>query len=230
MLAAAHHNELDGGPRIIGPASERFCALTRASLPVSDMIRFVVGPDGEAVPDVKRKLPGRGLWITATRQSLDEAIKRNVFARGFKRDIRVAADLAATTERLIERAALDALAIAGKAGLVVSGFSKVEAAIGREAIAAVIQAADAAADGKRKIYGVLRCQSGAQPNKIAIVDAFTSAQLDLALGRLNVVHAALIAGPASETFLSRAARIVRFRNGITGDAADRKAPNENDRG
>ena len=100
------------------------------------MIRFVVGPDGEAVPDVKRKLPGRGIWVTATRAAIEDAVKRNVFARGFKRDVRVARDLAEQTERLLERAALDALAIAGKAGTVVSGFSKVEAAVGRDDILA----------------------------------------------------------------------------------------------
>ena len=90
--------------------------------PVDELIRFVVGPDGEVVPDVKRKLPGRGLWITANRAAIEQAVKRNVFARGFKRDVRVAADLAEQTERLLERAALDALAIAGKAGLVVGRF------------------------------------------------------------------------------------------------------------
>ena len=104
----------------------------------------MVGPAGEAVPDVKRKLPGRGIWVTATRAAIEDATKRNVFARGFKRDVRVAQDLAAQTERLLERAALDALAIAGKAGTVVGGFAKVEAALGRDDILALIHAADAA--------------------------------------------------------------------------------------
>ena len=84
--------------------------------PVSDLIRFVVGPDGEAVPDVKSKLPGRGIWVTATRDALEEAIKRKAFARGFKRDVRLPSDLVSRTERLLEQAVLDALAIAGKAG------------------------------------------------------------------------------------------------------------------
>ena len=97
--------------------------------PVADLIRFVVGPDGEAVPDLKRKLPGRGVWVTATQDALGEAIKRKVFARGFKRDVRLPADLVGRTEQLLERAALDALAIAGKAGLVAAGFAKVEAAL-----------------------------------------------------------------------------------------------------
>ena len=224
MLAGAQDNELDLGPRSSGPGVERFCALTRTLKPVSQLIRFVVAPDGAAVPDLKRKLPGRGIWITATRSALEDAIKRNVFARGFKTDVRLAADLAATTERLLERSALDALAIAGKAGLAVCGFSKVAAAIGREPIACAIQAADAAADGKRKITAVLRRHSDARAREIVIIGAFSSAQLDLALGRLNVIHAALLAGPASGTFLARAQRLERFRNGFSEDAAPRTAP------
>ncbi len=122
MLATAHDSELDLGATRVAAGMERHCALSRILKPVDEMIRFVVGPDGDAVPDVKRKLPGRGIWITATRAALDDAIKRNVFARGFKRNVRVAADLTAATERLLERSALDALAIAGKAGQVVGGF------------------------------------------------------------------------------------------------------------
>jgi hypothetical protein len=153
-----------------------------------------------------------------------------VFTRGFKRQVRAAADLAVMTERLIERAALDALAIAGKAGLIVTGFGRVAAVIERETVIGIIHAADAADDGKRKITAVLRRQSDARPGKIAIIDAFTSAQLDLALGRFNVVHAALLGGPASETFLARGVRIERFRNGISGNPASTTAPNESERG
>ena len=101
--------------------------------PVDELIRFVVGPDG-VVPDLKRKLPGRGVWVTAdARDARRTPSTRNVFARGFKREVRVAPDLAEQTERLLVRAALDALAIAGKAGLVAAGFAKAEAAIARDA-------------------------------------------------------------------------------------------------
>jgi len=124
MLAIAQDNELDRGATSVAPGTERTCALTRELKPVSEMIRFVVGPAGDAVPDVKRKLPGRGIWVTATRDAIEDARKRNVFARGFKRDVSVAADLAAQTEQLIERAALDALAMAGKAGVVATGFPR----------------------------------------------------------------------------------------------------------
>jgi predicted RNA-binding protein YlxR (DUF448 family) len=205
-------SELDTGPRMREP--ERLCAATRRVRPVADLIRFVVGPNGEAVPDLKRKLPGRGIWVTATQDALSEAIKRKVFARGFKRDVRTPADLVARTERLLERAALDALAIVGKASLVAAGFTRVETALLHEDVAAVLHAAEAAPDGIRKLDAVLRRRPSAGP--IAVIGSLTVAQLDLALGRANVIHAALLAGPPTDTFLARFRRLEHFR---TGDRA-----------
>src|SRR6202035_740846 len=127
MIAPSPDIDLDAGPR--AQERERMCVATREVRPVSDLIRFVIGPDGEAVPDLKRKLPGRGVWVTATRDVLGEAITRKVFARGCKRDVRLPPDLLDQTGRLIEQSALDALAIAAKAGSVVSGFAKVENAL-----------------------------------------------------------------------------------------------------
>ncbi|HTH35666.1 MAG TPA: RNA-binding protein [Xanthobacteraceae bacterium] len=213
------NSELDSGPH--AQARERLCVATGVVRPVADMIRFVVGPDGRAVPDVKEKLPGRGVWVTATHDALYDAIKRKVFARGFKRDVRLPADLVSQTERLMERAALDALAMAGKAGLVAAGFTKAEIALQREDIVALLHAAEASPDGVRKLEGARRQR---QPDgAIVVVRALTSAQLDLALGRPNVVHAALLAGPPSNTFLARLRRLERFR---TGDqAVTTAAPN-----
>jgi hypothetical protein len=139
---------------------------------------------------------------------------RKTFARGFKREVRVASDLVETTERLIERAALDALAMCHKAGRVAIGFANVETALARAPIVAVLNAAEAAADGVRKLTAAVRRRA-----EIAVFDAFTSAQLDLALGRSNVVHAALLAGPESATFLARSARLERFRTGSLSEGA-----------
>ncbi len=201
---------LDAGPRRSAPGSERFCVVAGTVKPVDEMIRYVVAPDGSVVPDLKRRLPGRGLWITATRQALADGIKRRVFARGFKRDVRVSADLAELTERLIERTAIEALAIAYKAGKVAIGFAKAEAALLHARPTALINASDAAADGSRKLLAALRQREDAAG--IALIEAFTSAQLDLAFGRSNVVHAALLAGPEGETFLARMSRFERFRS------------------
>jgi predicted RNA-binding protein YlxR (DUF448 family) len=230
MLATAHDSELDHGATKVAPGMERHCALSRTLKPVDEMIRFVVGPGDETVPDIKRKLPGRGIWITATRAALDDAIKRNVFARAFKRNVRVAADLPATTERLLERSALDALAIAGKAGQVVGGFAKVEAAIGRDGVLALIHAAGAAADGKRKLDAALQRKTPEKSRDIAIVEMFSGAQLDLALNRPNVVHAALLAGPVSDTFLARVRRLERFRTGNSPELVSAHAPTDGARG
>ena len=87
MLATLDDNPLDGGPRK-GVATERFCVVAREVRPVGELIRFVVGPDGAVVPDIRRNLPGRGLWVTATHQAVDQAFRRKLFAKGFKRDVR----------------------------------------------------------------------------------------------------------------------------------------------
>jgi uncharacterized protein len=212
--------ELDSGP--FARERERLCAATRTVRPISDLIRFVIGPNGEAVADVKNKLPGRGIWVTATRDAVGEAIKRKAFARGFRREVRLASDLVTRTERLLERAVIDALAVAGKAGLVAAGFAKSEAALGRKDVVAILHAAEAASEGIRKLDAAMRRRSG-QP--LAVIGFLTSVQLDLALNRPNVIHAALLAGPASETFLARCRRLDRFRVGDPHNKAAEAAPN-----
>jgi uncharacterized protein len=209
MLARPNHIELDNGPRSRG--LERYCVATRTVRPVENLIRFVVGPDGQTVPDLKRKLPGRGVWVTATQEALTAAIQGRAFARGFKRDVRVSADLVGRTERLLEKAALDALAMANKAGLVAVGFIKVEGALAHDRVVAVLHAADAGPDGVNKLDAARRRSSHA--GSAAIIASLSSSQLDLALGRPNVVHAALLAGPMSDTFLARLRRLERFRTG-----------------
>src|ERR1700751_6453236 len=113
MLALADP-DLDTGPRTGRSATLRMCAVSREQRPVDELIRFVVSPQGEVVPDIKRKLPGRGLWISASRQTVAEAVRRHQFSRGFKRDVRVAPTLASDTENLLARGAVEALSIAGK--------------------------------------------------------------------------------------------------------------------
>ena len=214
---AEHGVELDAGPHAREP--QRLCIVTRTVRPVAELIRFVIGPDGDVVPDVKSKLPGRGVWVAASRQTVEAAVKRHAFARGFKRDARVAADLVPQTETLLLRAALDALAMAGKAGLVAVGFAKVAAAPERDEVVALLHAAEGSPDGIRKLEAVSRRR---MPEKAPRAVEFLKAeQLDLALGRPNVVHAALLAGPASDTCLSRLRRLGRFRTGGAGDRGNK---------
>jgi predicted RNA-binding protein YlxR (DUF448 family) len=214
MLVGADHSEVDGGPR--RTAAERLCIATRTVKPVTDMIRFVVSPAGTVVPDVKARLPGRGVWVTASRAAVAAAVSHKAFGRGFKREVRVAPDLVGTTEQALERAALDALAIAYKAGLVAAGFARVEAALAAEPVVGLIQAADAGPEGARKLGAAARRRFGEEKGGPAVIDVFNSTQLDLALGRSNVVHAALLAGPASAGFLARWGSLQRFRSGNPG--------------
>jgi uncharacterized protein len=215
MLAIADP-ELDHGPRADRSATMRMCAVSREVRPIDELIRFVVAPSGEVVADLKRKLPGRGLWVSASRKMVAEAVRRHQFSRGFKRDVRVVATFAADTEVLLERFVVDALAMAAKAGQVISGFTKVADALERPnsgEVRALIHATGGAADGIRKLDAIVS-QNGRNNGpsaEVRIVNVLTSEQLDLALGRSNVIHAALLAGPASDTFLSRSQMLVRYR-------------------
>ena len=225
MLALADP-DLDHGPRTDKSATLRMCAVSREQKPVDELIRFVVSPQGEVIADLKRKLPGRGLWISASHRAVAEAVRRHQFAKGFKRDVRVAPTLASDTETLLCRSAVEALAIAAKAGQVVSGFAKVEGLLEQGRAQALIHASDGAADGIRKLDAIAGQRTGniGESRGLPIVTALTSAQLDLALGRSNVIHAALLAGPASKTFLSRCQILVRYRlddDDKTGDGGQK---------
>ncbi len=201
---------------------ERSCVVTRAVKSPDDLIRFVVGPDGVLVPDLRRKLPGRGVWASLSAATVAEAIKRRAFERSLKTKVVVPPDLAATIDRLMHKDALQALAMANKAGLVQAGFAKVEAMIGSGQCAGVIEAQDGAEDGRRKIGQALRRaevareEAGLKARKLPVVAIFASEDLELALGRPHVIHAALAPGPAAEGFLSRWRRLVRYRTGDAG--------------
>src|SRR3954452_5434562 len=122
MLALADP-DLDNGPRNEKSATMRMCAVTRLVRPIDELIRFVVAPSGEVIPDLKRKLPGRGMWVSASHRAVAEAVRRNHFNKGFRGDVRVSPTLAADTVSLLVRSAVEALAMAAKAGQVLSGFA-----------------------------------------------------------------------------------------------------------
>jgi len=216
MDRAAARQEL----RKDGP--ERSCVVSRAVKPADELIRFVVGPDGTLTPDLRRKLPGRGVWTSLSARTVTEAIKRKAFERSLKAKVTVPPDLVAMVDALMLRDAVQALAMANKAGLVQSGFSKVEAMAEAGRCKAVIEASDGAEDGRRKIGQSLRRaelareEAGLKPRKIPVVAIFAAADLELALGRPHVIHAALAPGPAVEGFLSRWRRLVRYRTDDAG--------------
>ena len=192
--------------------TERQCAVTREVRPVSSLMRFVLDPDGQVVPDLKRVLPGRGVWVTATAETVAAAEKnrKKVFGRGFKGEALVEPGLPERVDALLERSALQALSLTRKAGELVTGYAKVEAALRRDTVIGLIHASDAAGDGVRKL-AALAAANEELANGCQIVRLFDSTQLDLALGRSNVIHAALLAGHASENFLARVRDMERFR-------------------
>lgn len=212
---------LDGGPLAGRAGSERTCILNRTAGSPDGLLRFVVGPDGAVVPDLKARLPGRGAWVTATRAAVAEAVRRKLFARAFRREVQAPADLADLVERLLDAQMTASLSLANKAGAVIAGFAKVEAAIAGEDVAGLIHASDGGDDGVRKLGQSLRRRFGEEAANVPRVTLFTSLQLDLALGRMNVIHAALLAGGPSNNFLARCTALEVFR---TGDTAGRRPP------
>jgi hypothetical protein len=224
-MLASTDPELDDGPRTGKSATMRMCAVSREVRPIDELIRFVLAPDASIVPDLKRKLPGRGMWISASRAAVAEAVRRHHFSKAFRRDLRISSTLPAETEVLLVRSVIEALAIAAKAGQVVAGFGKVESALREAAVAVLIHASDGAEDGIRKLDALALQKDGirgAEP-KFPIVTALNSAELDLALGRSNVIHAALLAGAASRTFLSRSQMLVRYRMADDDRTAEKTA-------
>lgn len=199
--------------------TERLCVVSRETMPIDRMIRFVLGPDGAVVPDLRRKLPGRGVWVEATRKAVETAVRKKMFGRGFGEEVRTDPGLADLVERLLGEAALGALGLARKAGDVILGFAKVEAAVRSERIAGLVHASEAGDDGVHKLAAALRRRFG-DGDAPPVVRSFSGAQLDLALGRSNVIHAAVLAGRAGTNFIERHRALERWRGGMAVAAAD----------
>jgi uncharacterized protein len=170
------------------------------------LIRFVPGPDAVVVPDLARKLPGRGVWVAADRVSVETAARKNLFARAAKAKLSAPATLADQVESLLRRRLLSGLGLARKAGEITSGFEKVSQAIASGKTAWLVEAADGAADGRRKLWA----QARKQPRVPGLVGAFTAAELGLALGAENVIHTAFLAGRAADRWAQDAHRLSGF--------------------
>jgi predicted RNA-binding protein YlxR (DUF448 family) len=176
------------------------------------LIRFVAAPSGEIVPDLSHKLPGRGVWLKSERAVVAAAISAKVFAKSLKRPVTVAEDLPDMIDSLLERRTTDALSLANKAGAVTPGFDQVASLIEAGTAAALLHGHDAAAGGQDKLDRRFRAMAREKGHSARIVTSLSTEQLSLAIGRSNVVHAALIQGGATERFLSEAERLERYRS------------------
>ncbi|MDQ0465213.1 putative RNA-binding protein YlxR (DUF448 family) [Caulobacter ginsengisoli] len=173
----------------------------------SKLVRFVIGPDLQVVPDLARKLPGRGMWVAADRASIETAAKKGLFARAAKAKVIAAPDLADQVERLLIRRLLDGLGLARRASALISGFAKVSAAIHNGKAAWLVEASDGAEDGRRKLLGI--CRNVDKPPRL--IGVFTAEELGLALGGENVIHTAFLAGRTADRWTSDVERLTGFR-------------------
>jgi uncharacterized protein len=197
--------------------NDRTCIVTRQAGEPDGLLRFVAGPDMSVVPDIKRTLPGRGCWVTAERSFVEQAAKKKLFARALRQDVTVADDLGETVDSLLSRAALGSLGLARKAGQVALGAAKVEASVRSGKALAVLHAHEAADDGVRKVAQARRSVAYAGGPDIPAHKLFAEAELGLALGATNVIHAALLAGEAGKAALKRLVALDRYRGGSRVD-------------
>jgi uncharacterized protein len=187
---------------------ERRCIVTGELRPSALLIRFVARPGGEIFPDIAGKLPGRGLWVAAERDVLTRTTIANAFAKAAKAPVKVAPDLAQRVEILLSEHMLADLGLARRAGLLVLGFDNVFKALDvKVPPRALVEASDGAADGRRK----LAAAAASRQLTVETLDCLTSAELSLALGRENVIHAAVKPGPLAERLIADCARLKGLR-------------------
>jgi predicted RNA-binding protein YlxR (DUF448 family) len=208
VMALAEEVVAHEGPERAGFSRDRRCIVTGEILPEARLLRFVRAPDGDIVPDVEAKLPGRGLWVRAERAAIVQALAKRLFAKAAKAEVRPTADLAERAEaRLVERM-LAHLGLARRAGELILGFDSVEKALrSANPPPTIVEATEAAPDGRRKM------QAAAMATGIVpfVINVLTNAELSLALGRANVVHAALKPGRIAERLIFEAGRLNGFR-------------------
>ncbi len=202
-----------GGRKRARLVTHRQCAVTRQERAVFELLRFVAAPDDTICPDLAGKLPGRGVWLTADKKTVAAAVKSNAFAKSLKRKVTAAPDLPEIVEKLLDKRTTEALSLANKAGLLLTGFDKVTASIERGEVAALLHGNDAAAGGRQKLDTKYKAIQAAAAKTAVIVDCLPIDDLSLATGRPNVVHAALKDGGAAVRFIAEADRLTRYRTG-----------------
>lgn len=188
--------------------SLRRCIVSGESQSPDKLIRFVIGPEDVVVPDLAHKLPGRGCWVTSSREAVKKAIERELFSKAAKRKVTCAPDMDVMIEGLLVRRCCDLLGFARRAGIVTAGFAKVEMLVRAKAgrIAALVEASDSGPADRGKLFGYAR-----KNRDIRVIGNLTQAEIGLAFGRENVVHAALTQSPLANRFISEAERLGGFR-------------------
>jgi len=185
--------------------AERKCLATGEVQPKSGLVRFVLGPDAQVYPDVMGKLPGRGVYVSSTRDALETAVKKKLFSRGFKTQAKVGEDLVVEVERQILRRLVDLISLSRKSGHAIAGYEKVKDWLYKEDAWVLIQALDGSARGKSKL---------STPYKGKFIGCLTADELGMAFGRETVIHAALASGGLSKRVVDEAQRLQGLRDVI----------------
>ena len=205
--------ELTDGKRADGGAI-RTCILARAESPRDGLIRLALSPDGEVLPDVRAKAPGRGAWIGVSRAELDASAGklRGALSRAFKTsELRIPEDLGERIAAQLERALLDRLGLEAKAGHVVTGGERIEKAGRSGRLHLLLHAADAGADGSRKLDQALRVGADREGSgDTGFTLPLSRTILSLALGRENVVHVGLTDARAAARVSDALSRWLHF--------------------
>jgi predicted RNA-binding protein YlxR (DUF448 family) len=189
---------------------ERRCIATGEVQPKQGLIRFVIGPDGQIVPDLSEKLPGRGIWVSADRAALELAVKKNLFARAAKQPVTVPPDLVDLVEAGLARRLTDLIALSRKAGEAVAGFEKVKDWLATRQVKVLLQATDGSERGKSKLW---------TPTGARYFSVLTARELGLAFGRQSVIHGALAAGGLAPRVVEGAAKLQGLRKADGGGSA-----------
>ncbi|EET47207.1 RNA-binding protein [Thalassobium sp. R2A62] len=190
--------------------SERKCVVTGEVQPKAGLIRFVVGPDDMIVPDVLEKLPGRGIWVTSTRDAIETATTKKLFARGAKQQVSVPDGLVAMIDGMLARRVVDMISMSRKTGRAVTGFEKVKSWLANDEVRVLLQASDGSERGKAKLW---------TPEGARYFGCLTAQELGLAFGRQSVIHAALAGGGLSDRVVEEAAKLRGLRENESGKAA-----------
>ena len=206
--------------------NDRTCIVSREAGDADSLIRFVAAPNGTVVPDLKRALPGRGCWVTATREAVDKAAKKKLFARALKQDVAAPADLGESLDALLAKTALGSLGLARKAGALVMGAAQVESAVRAGKAFFVVHAKEAAADGVRKVTNARRATAALGGPGITAWKLFGEAELGLALGGANVIHAAVLGASQGRAVEKRLEALHRYRGGVPDQRMKVEVPDE----
>jgi uncharacterized protein len=209
VTKTARHAEDESA--IAGLRSRR-CIVTGDVYPEGRLLRFAIAPDGAVVPDIEAKLPGRGIWVRADKEAVDTAVKKRLFARAAKSEVKAGEDLSGLAETLLVQRLLSLIGLARRSGQLILGFDQVERALSSDdPPALVIEAVEASPGGAGKLKSAAIAQ-GITPYVICFLSI---EEMSLAVGRENVVHAALRAGHMAERMIFEAARLEGFRTNKT---------------